>query len=116
VAEAEVHADAEIEGIEPGGVSGSMKESFSRAFSYPSVIKTALGVARDVDLSDFRVKCIDLLGNRVDAELGIAFLVACYSILRRASTMAGLLSLGDLSIQGNIKTDRPVVGGTLASS
>lgn len=89
-----------------GGVSGSMKESFARAFSYLSANKTALGVARDVDLFDFHVECIDLLGNRVDAELGVAFLVACYSILRRASTMAGLLAMGDLSIQGNIKTVR----------
>ncbi len=89
-----------------GGVSGSMKESFARAFSYLSANKTALGVARDVDLSDFHVECIDLLGNRVDAELGIAFLVACYSILRRTSPMAGLLAMGDLSIQGNIKTVR----------
>jgi len=89
-----------------GGVSGSMKESFARAFSYLAANKTALGVARDVDLSDFHVECIDLLGNRVDAELGIAFLVACYSILRRASTVPGLLAMGDLSIQGNIKTVR----------
>jgi ATP-dependent Lon protease len=89
-----------------GGVSGSMKESFARAFSYLSANKTALGVARDVDLSDFHVECIDLLGNRVDGELGVAFLVACYSILRRASTVAGLLAMGDLSIQGNIKTVR----------
>jgi ATP-dependent Lon protease len=89
-----------------GGVSGSMKESFARAFSYLAANKTALGVARDVDLSDFHVECIDLLGNRVDGEFGVAFLVACYSILRRASTMAGLLAMGDLSIQGNIKTVR----------
>jgi ATP-dependent Lon protease len=89
-----------------GGVSGSMKESFARAFSYLSANKTTLGVARDVDLSDFHVECIDLLGNRVDGEFGVAFLVACYSILRRASTMAGLLAMGDLSIQGNIKTVR----------
>ena len=68
--------------------------------------KTALGVARDVDLSDFHVECIDLLGNQVDCELGIAFLVACYSILRRSSTMPGLLAMGDLSIQGNIKAVR----------
>ena len=89
-----------------GGVSGSMKESFTRAFSYLAANKTPLGVARDVDLSDFHVECIDLLGNKVDCELGIAFLVACYSILRRASTMPGLIALGDLSIQGNIKPVR----------
>ncbi len=89
-----------------GGVSGPMKESFTRAFSYLSSSKTALGVARDVDLSDFHVECIDLLGNKVNCELGVAFLVAAYSILRRASTMPGLIAMGDLSIQGNIKPVR----------
>ena len=43
------------------------------------------------------------------AELGVVFLVACYSILRKTSTMPGLLALGDLSIQGNIKPVRPMV-------
>jgi ATP-dependent Lon protease len=92
-----------------GGVSGALKESINRAFSYLAANKTNLGVARDVDLSDFHVECIDLLGNKVDGELGVAFLVACFSILRRASPQAGLLVMGDLSIQGNIKPVRSLV-------
>ncbi len=35
-----------------------------------------------------------------DAEIGVAFLVACYSALRRAAPQPGLIDLGDLSIQG----------------
>ena len=53
--------------------------------------KSPLGVARDVDTSDFNVECIDLLGNKVDGDIGVAFLIACYSILRKASPVAGLL-------------------------
>jgi len=92
-----------------GGVSGAAKEAFNRAFSYLQSNKTALGIVRDCDTSDFHVECIDLLGNRVDGEVGVAFLVACYSALRKLSPQAGLLVLGDLSIQGNLKSVRSLV-------
>ena len=57
-------------------------------------------------MNDFHVECIDLLGNRTDGDIGVAFLVACYSTLKKASPLAGLITLGDLSIQGNIKSLR----------
>ena len=86
-----------------GGVSGAMKESVQRAFSYLHSKKTDLGIARDVDTSDMHVEVIDLLGNRVEAEVGVAFSVACYSAIRKAPVSPGLLVLGDMSVQGNIK-------------
>ena len=86
-----------------GGVSGSMKESIQRAFSYIQSKKTELGIARELDTSDIHVEVIDLLANRVEAEIGVAFFVACYSALRRAPVSPALLVLGDMSIQGNIK-------------
>jgi ATP-dependent Lon protease len=67
-----------------GGISGAMKESVQRAFSYVQAKKTELGVARDLDTSDLHVEAIDLLGNRVEAEVGVAFFVAAYSALRKA--------------------------------
>jgi ATP-dependent Lon protease len=89
-----------------GGVSGSMKESVHRAFSYLQAQKTPFGIARELDISDLHVEVIDLLGNRVDAEIGVAFFVAAYSILRKTPPQAGLLVLGDMSVQGNIKAVR----------
>jgi ATP-dependent Lon protease len=89
-----------------GGVSGAMKESVSRAFSYLSANKTAFGVPRELDTSDFHVEVIDLLGNKVEAEIGVAFFVAAYSALRKAPPQPALLVLGDMSIQGNIKPVR----------
>ncbi len=89
-----------------GGVSGTMKESVQRAFSYLQAQKTPFGIAREIDTSDLHVEVIDLLGNRVEAELGVAFFVAAYSILRKAPPQAGLLVLGDMSVQGNIKAVR----------
>jgi ATP-dependent Lon protease len=86
-----------------GGVSGAMKESVQRAFSYAQAKKSELGIAHELDSSDLHVEVIDLLGNRVEAELGIAFFVACYSAIRRAPVSPALLVLGDMSVQGNIK-------------
>jgi ATP-dependent Lon protease len=89
-----------------GGVGGKMKESVVRAFSYLQAQKTPFGVARDLDTSDLHVEVIDLLGNHVEAEIGVAFFVAAYSILRKAPAQPGLLVLGDMSVQGNIKAVR----------
>jgi ATP-dependent Lon protease len=89
-----------------GGLSGMMKESVQRAFSYVQARKTELGVARDLETSDMHVEVIDLLGNRVEAEVGVAFFVASYSALRKAPVTSALLVLGDMSVQGNIKPVR----------
>src|SRR6202521_5558235 len=86
-----------------GGVHGDMRESITRAFSYLNSQKTVLGVAGEVDTQDFHVEVIDLLGNRVEAEVGVAFFIAAYSALRKAPVSPALLVLGDMSVQGNIK-------------
>jgi ATP-dependent Lon protease len=86
-----------------GGSGGAMKESIQRAFSFLQAKKADLGVARDLDMSDLHVEVIDLLGNKVEAELGVAFFVAAYSAMRKAPISPALLILGDMSVQGNIK-------------
>jgi ATP-dependent Lon protease len=86
-----------------GGVSGAMKESIQRSFSYLQAKKSELGIARELDTSDVHVEVIDLLGRRVEAEVGVAFFIACYSAMRRAPVSPALLVLGDMSVQGNIK-------------
>lgn len=92
-----------------GGVSGEMKESINRAYAYLKAQKNAFGVAREVDTADFHIEAIDLLGNKVAAEVGVAFFVAAFSVLRKAPPQPGLLVLGDMSIQGNIKPVRSLV-------
>jgi ATP-dependent Lon protease len=67
-----------------GGIAGSTKESINQAFSYLLANKTAFGAGREVDTQDFQVEVIDLLGNRVPAEIGVAFFIAAYSMLRKA--------------------------------
>ena len=87
-----------------GGVRGEMKESINRAFSYMRAQKNAFGIAREVDTTDMHVEAIDLIGNKVAAEVGVAFFVAAFSALKKAAPQPALLVLGDMSIQGNIKT------------
>lgn len=85
-----------------GGVSGAMKESVQRAFSFLQTKKSELGVARDLDVSDLHIEVIDLLANRVEAELGVAFFVAAYSALRKTPVSPALLILGDLREQAKL--------------
>ena len=92
-----------------GGVAGTMKESVQRAFSYIQAKKSDLGIGRDLDTSDLHVEVIDLLNNHVEAEVGVAFFVACSSALRKAPVSPALLVLGDMSLQGNIKALRSLV-------
>ena len=86
-----------------GGLAGSTKESINRAFGYLQAKKNEFGIARELEVSDFHVEVIDLLGNRVEAEVGIAFIVAAFSAVKRTPAQAALLIVGDLSIQGTLK-------------
>ena len=89
-----------------GGIEGPMKESLQRAFAYLLGQKAKMGIAQLLDTTDFHVEAIDLLSNRVPCEAGIAFVAAVYSAIKKHSVLAGLVILGDLSIQGNIKSVR----------
>ncbi len=86
-----------------GGITGAAKESAQRAFGFLLAKKVELGIGRDLDTSDLHVELIDLLANRVEAEIGVALFVAAYSALRKAPVSPALLILGDMSVQGNIK-------------
>jgi ATP-dependent Lon protease len=89
-----------------GGIEGAMKESIQRAFAYLQGHKVQMGIGQQVDTTDFHVEAIDLLSNHVPCEAGIALVVAIYSAIKKHSVVAGLMVLGDLSIQGNIKSVR----------
>jgi ATP-dependent Lon protease len=86
-----------------GGIDGSMKESIQRAFAYLQGNKVAMGIAQTLDTTDFHVEAIDLLVNRTECDAGMALIVAIYSALKKQPVLPGMLVLGDLSIQGNIK-------------
>ena len=68
-----------------------------------------MGIASIFDMTDFHVEAIDLLGSQIPCEAGIALVVAVYSAIKKAPAVAGLIVLGDLSIQGNIKAVQSLV-------
>ncbi len=92
-----------------GGIDGTMRESIQRAFAYLAAQKVKMGISQQVDTTDFHVEGIDLLSNHVPCEAGVALIVAVYSAIKKQSVLAGLVILGDLSIQGNIKSLRSLV-------
>jgi ATP-dependent Lon protease len=83
-----------------------MRESIQRAFAYIQGHKVNMGIAQALDTTDVHVEAIDLLTNRVSCDIGIALVVAIYSAIKRHTAVPGILILGDLSIQGNIKAVR----------
>jgi ATP-dependent Lon protease len=89
-----------------GSVDAAMKESMQRAFAYLQGHKINMGIAQTFDATDFYVEAVDLLANHISCDAGIAMIVAIYSALKKHSALPGLLILGDLSIQGNIKAVR----------
>src|SRR5437867_507989 len=89
-----------------GGIDGLLRESINRAFAYLNGQKAKMGLGHLVDATDFHVEAIDLLHNHVPCDGGIALVVAIHSPLKRLPVQAGLVILGDLSIQGNIKAMR----------
>jgi hypothetical protein len=80
------------------------EKSINRAFAYMMSQIVKMGVGQQVNTTHFYVEAIDLLSNHVPSETGIALVVAVYSAIKRQSVQAGLVILGDLSIQGNIKS------------
>lgn len=92
-----------------GGIDGTMRESIQRAYAYLSAQKGRIGISQLIDTTDFHVEAIDLLSNHVPCEAGVALIVAIYSAIKKQSVLPGLVILGDLSIQGNIKAQRSLV-------
>lgn len=93
-----------------GSVESPMKESLQRAFAYLQSQKVKMGIGYQFDTTDFHIEAIDLLSNHVPSEAGIAVVVAVFSAIKNQSVLSGLMILGDLAIQGNIKAVRTLAG------
>lgn len=89
-----------------GGVSGAIKESMQRAFAFMHAHAGELNIGRELGVSDFHVEAIDLLANRAEIEVGVAFFTAMMSAIRSTPILPALVVLGDMSVQGNLKPVR----------
>lgn len=85
------------------GMDRTIKESLDRAFSYLKQKAGEMGLAQLLETQDLHVEAVDLLGNRIPVECGVAFYLAMVSALRKTPVQAGLVVLGDLTMQGNLK-------------
>ncbi|NLF02166.1 MAG: protease Lon-related BREX system protein BrxL [Anaerolineales bacterium] len=89
-----------------GGTNSAMRDSIQRAFAYLQGHKVEMGIGQAFDTTDYYVEAIDLLTNNVASEAGTALVVAINSALRKTPVLPGLLVLGDLTIQGNLRPVR----------
>lgn len=91
------------------GMDRSVKESLDRAHSYLRQKAGEMGLVQVLESTDLHVEAVDLLENRMPAECGVAFFIAMVSALRKAPVHPGVVVLGDLSMQGNLKGLRSLV-------
>lgn len=92
-----------------GSPDRAMKESIITAFDYMRANRSRLGVERDLDNYDFHVQIVDLMHSKEGSQGGVAFFVSLYSLLRDKPTLAGLVVLGEMTIQGNILPIRSMI-------
>ncbi len=92
-----------------GSPDRPMKDSILTAFDYIKANKARLGIERDIDSYDFHVQIVDLMQSKGGSQAGVAFFVSLYSLLQDKSAQAGLVVLGEMTIQGNILPLRTVV-------
>lgn len=92
-----------------GSPDRSMKESIVTAFDYVRANRSRLGIERDIDSYDFHVQIVDLMQAKEGSKGGVAFFVALYSLLRDKPPLAGLVVLGEMTIQGNILPVRSLI-------
>lgn len=79
------------------------RDALQTAFDYLRGQRSTLGIERDIDSYDFHVQVVDLVGARDGAQSGVAFFVGLFSLLREQPVLAGLVVLGEMTIQGNIQ-------------
>jgi ATP-dependent Lon protease len=92
-----------------GAIDTTLRQSVQTAWSYLSSRKEEMGLSVLFDTVDFHFQGVDLLGNHEGCEASVAVFVALYSAALKKQVLAGLLILGDLTVQGNVKVCRSLI-------
>ena len=87
----------------------AMKESILTAFHYLTANKRTLNIERDIASYDLHVQVVDLMREKEGSEVGVAAFVAMYSLLMEKSVQPGMVVLGEMTIQGNIRPVRSLL-------
>jgi len=88
----------------PAGLEKGLKESLNRAASYFQSVKEKLGLISALAQKDIYAEAVDLTGARVECACGVAFFVAIMSAVQNRRIQAGTVVMGDLTLQGNLKS------------
>lgn len=92
-----------------GAIDSMLRQSVQTAWSYLSSRKDEMGLSEMFNSVDFHFQGIDLLSNQEGCEAGIAVFVAIYSAALKKPILPGLIILGDMTIQGNVKACRSLL-------
>ena len=87
----------------PASMERQLKESLQRAFSYLQANQDKMGLTATIAQKDLTVEAVELTGGKVEANCGVPFFIAMMSAIHDRPVDAGMVILGDLTIQGNIK-------------
>ena len=92
-----------------GSIDSTLRQCLNTAWSYLSSRKEEMGISELLNRVDFHFQGIDLLSNREGCEAGVAAFVAIYSAALKKDILPGLIILGDLTVQGNVKPCRSLM-------
>ena len=92
-----------------GAVDSALRQSVQTAWSYLSSRKEQIGLSDLFNIVDFHFQGIDLLSNNEGCEAGVGVFVAIYSAALKKQVLPGLIILGDMTVQGNVKACRSLI-------
>ena len=87
----------------PTSLSTSIRESVNRAMAYLQNVKTQLGIDHLLAKKDVYAEAVDLSGGAIACDCGVAYYLAIISALQNRRAGGGMIVIGDLTVQGNIK-------------
>ena len=87
----------------PATMERQLKESLQRAFAFLQSNQDKMGLSGTIAQKDLTVEAVELTGGKVEVTCGVAFFIAMMSAIHDRQVEPGMVVLGDLTIQGNIK-------------
>jgi len=86
-----------------GASDREVRDSINTAWAYIRGRQNELGLNRDIEASDFHLQVVGLSPARDHAAVGVASLVALFSLIQDRSVIPGLVVLGDMTLQGQVR-------------
>ena len=71
--------------------------------AYLQNVKTQLGIDHLLAKKDVYAEAVDLSGGAIACDCGVAYYLAIISALQNRRAGGGMIVIGDLTVQGNIK-------------